>query len=165
WIKGSAILGCVGCLVGHLFMFLVGGKTPDQSVHLNLTTTLSRLAVGRASPHATRHLKLSVLSENTGGDQALMNEMLETFRDASAADLQAAGQAIARHEPQIFLRALHRLHGSAQILGITALQQLCAPFEAKRPDSLTPASCLEVVQRITGVMREIDGEIDALIGR
>ncbi|MDZ2417084.1 hypothetical protein M1902_25190, partial [Klebsiella pneumoniae] len=36
---GSAILGCVGCLVGHLFMFLVGGKTPDQSVHLNLTTT------------------------------------------------------------------------------------------------------------------------------
>ncbi|MHC9366957.1 hypothetical protein ACYZFS_27325, partial [Klebsiella pneumoniae] len=40
WIKGSAILGCVGCLVGHLFMFLVGGKTPDQSVHLNLTTTI-----------------------------------------------------------------------------------------------------------------------------
>ncbi|WP_410260769.1 hypothetical protein, partial [Klebsiella pneumoniae] len=30
---------------------------------------------------------------------------------------------------------------------------------------MTPASCLEVVQRITGVMREIDGEIDALIGR
>lgn len=42
----------------------------------------------------------------------------------------------------------------------------CAPLlKAKRPDSLTPASCLEVVQRITGVMREIDGEIDALIGR
>ncbi|MDZ2027413.1 hypothetical protein M2080_05445, partial [Klebsiella pneumoniae] len=41
--KGSAILGCVGCLVGHLFMFLVGGKTPDQSVHLNLTTTGSPL--------------------------------------------------------------------------------------------------------------------------
>ena len=118
-----------------------------------LSHELSRLAVGRASPHATRHLKLSVLSENTGGDQALMNEMLETFRDASAADLQAAGQAIARHEPQIFLRALHRLHGSAQILGITALQQL------------TPASCLEVVQHITGVMREIDGDINALIGR
>ncbi|WP_220384712.1 hypothetical protein, partial [Klebsiella pneumoniae] len=34
--------GCVGCLVGHLFMFLVGGKTPDQSVHLNLTTTNAR---------------------------------------------------------------------------------------------------------------------------
>ncbi len=39
------------------------------------------------------------------------------------------------------------------------------PFEVKRPDSLTPASCLEVVQRITGVIREIDDEIDALIGR
>ena len=130
-----------------------------------LSHELSRLAVGHASPNAARHLKLSVLTENTGGDQALMAELLETFRDASATDLQAAGQAIARHEPQTFLRALHRLHGSAQILGITALQQLCAPFEAKRPDSLTPASCLEVVQRITGVMREIDGEIDALIGR
>ncbi|MEB6400820.1 hypothetical protein, partial [Klebsiella pneumoniae] len=44
WIKGSAILGCVGCLVGHLFMFLVGGKTPDQSVHLNLTTTYAHFA-------------------------------------------------------------------------------------------------------------------------
>ncbi|HBR1694040.1 TPA: transporter substrate-binding domain-containing protein [Klebsiella quasipneumoniae subsp. quasipneumoniae] len=130
-----------------------------------LSHELSRLAVGHASPNVARHLRLSVLTENTGGDQALMTEMLETFRDASAADLQAAGQAIARHEPQIFLRALHRLHGSAQILGITALQALCAPFEAKRPDSLTPASCLEVVQRITGVMREIDDEIDALIGR
>lgn len=31
-----------------------------------LSHELSRLAVGRASPHATRHLKLSVLSENTG---------------------------------------------------------------------------------------------------
>ncbi|MFN4558585.1 hypothetical protein, partial [Klebsiella pneumoniae] len=48
WIKGSAILGCVGCLVGHLFMFLVGGKTPDQSVHLNLTTTRLMLAARRA---------------------------------------------------------------------------------------------------------------------
>ncbi|MGX3137145.1 hypothetical protein ACWJTJ_27960, partial [Klebsiella pneumoniae] len=45
--KGSAILGCVGCLVGHLFMFLVGGKTPDQSVHLNLTTTLYLVFTGR----------------------------------------------------------------------------------------------------------------------
>ncbi|MEE7586156.1 hypothetical protein, partial [Klebsiella pneumoniae] len=49
WIKGSAILGCVGCLVGHLFMFLVGGKTPDQSVHLNLTTTLLCLRQRRPS--------------------------------------------------------------------------------------------------------------------
>ncbi len=31
-----------------------------------LSHELSRLAVGRASPHATRHLKLSVLSENAG---------------------------------------------------------------------------------------------------
>ncbi|MFU7678644.1 hypothetical protein ACNAPK_26035, partial [Klebsiella pneumoniae] len=44
---GSAILGCVGCLVGHLFMFLVGGKTPDQSVHLNLTTTSAFSAMFR----------------------------------------------------------------------------------------------------------------------
>ncbi|MGJ4325866.1 hypothetical protein ACP8GO_25400, partial [Klebsiella pneumoniae] len=44
-----AILGCVGCLVGHLFMFLVGGKTPDQSVHLNLTTTESVVEQVRAA--------------------------------------------------------------------------------------------------------------------
>ncbi|NOL67049.1 hypothetical protein G9Q20_18865, partial [Klebsiella pneumoniae] len=55
WIKGSAILGCVGCLVGHLFMFLVGGKTPDQSVHLNLTTTnLVSSGIKRANSGAMR---------------------------------------------------------------------------------------------------------------
>ncbi|MCJ3940967.1 hypothetical protein LNX18_20105, partial [Klebsiella pneumoniae] len=49
----SAILGCVGCLVGHLFMFLVGGKTPDQSVHLNLTTTYVPVA-GQGAQHRLR---------------------------------------------------------------------------------------------------------------
>ena len=93
-----------------------------------------------------------------------MNEMLETFRDASAADLQAAGQAIARHEPQISAGAAPSARFSTNS-GDYCATTTVRPFEAKRPDSLTPASCLEVVQRITGVMREIDGEIDALIGR
>ncbi|WP_440078380.1 hypothetical protein, partial [Klebsiella pneumoniae] len=60
---GSAILGCVGCLVGHLFMFLVGGKTPDQSVHLNLTTTRppARYRVGACSGFISMTVK-SIIS-------------------------------------------------------------------------------------------------------
>ncbi|MFM4022505.1 hypothetical protein, partial [Klebsiella variicola] len=60
--KGSAILGCVGCLVGHLFMFLVGGKTPDQSVHLNLTTTLDwiNLLSKRHPASLERHVRTMI---------------------------------------------------------------------------------------------------------
>lgn len=56
-----------------------------------------------------------------------MNEMLETFRDASAADLQAAGQAIARHEPQIFLRALHICTVQHKFWGLLRYNN-CAPL-------------------------------------
>ncbi|MGL5603860.1 MAG: hypothetical protein ACRDDP_01120, partial [Plesiomonas sp.] len=54
-------------------------------------------------------------------------------------------------------------HGSAQILGITALQNLCEPFESRRPDDLPLAVRQEALQKIIAVMREIEIEIDSLI--
>ena len=92
-----------------------------------------------------------------------MNEILETFREATLNDIQAAEKAVLQDEPQLFLRALHRLHGSAQILGITALQNLCEPFESRRPDDLPLAVRQETLQKIIAVMREIEIEIDSLI--
>ncbi|WP_258551341.1 ATP-binding protein, partial [Klebsiella pneumoniae] len=68
WIKGSAILGCVGCLVGHLFMFLVGGKTPDQSVHLNLTTTNPTLHLASLTPEELYILLRNLRHVYAGGD-------------------------------------------------------------------------------------------------
>ncbi|WP_404873288.1 phage tail tape measure protein, partial [Klebsiella pneumoniae] len=60
---------CVGCLVGHLFMFLVGGKTPDQSVHLNLTTTEARkeaIAFADTVPDVIKRLKDMNLAQAQG---------------------------------------------------------------------------------------------------
>lgn len=128
-----------------------------------LTHELSKIDTGYASPCAIRHLKFNVLTENTGGDRALMNEILETFREATLNDLQAAEKAVAQDEPQLFLRALHRLHGSAQILGITALQTLCEPFESMRHDDLPLAVRQQALQKIVAVMREIEIEIDSLM--
>lgn len=128
-----------------------------------LTHELSKLDVGRASSCTTRHLKLSILTENTGGDRKLMNEILETFREASANDLQLAVRSIEQDEPQMFLQALHRLHGSAQILEITALQALCEPFESRRHDLLPLAERMDTLEKISAVMREIDVEIDSLL--
>ncbi|MGB7803844.1 response regulator [Buttiauxella sp.] len=128
-----------------------------------LTHELSKLDVGRASSSVTGHLKLSILTENTGGDRKLINEILETFREASANDLQVAVRAIEQDEPQMFLHALHRLHGSAQILEITALQALCEPFEARRHDSIPLADRKETLEKIAAVLREIDVEIDSLM--
>ncbi|EMW6553367.1 transporter substrate-binding domain-containing protein [Citrobacter werkmanii] len=128
-----------------------------------LTHELSKIDTGYASPCAIRHLKFNVLTENTGGDRVLMNEILETFREATLSDLQAAEKAVAQDEPQLFLRALHRLHGSAQILGITALQTLCEPFESMRHDDLPLAVRQQALQKIVAVMREIEIEIDSLM--
>ncbi len=128
-----------------------------------LTHELSKIETGYSSPCSIRHLKFNVLTENTGGDRALMNEILETFREATLNDIQAAEKAVLQDEPQLFLRALHRLHGSAQILGITALQNLCEPFESRRPDDLPLAVRQETLQKIIAVMREIEIEIDSLI--
>lgn len=128
-----------------------------------LTHELSKIETGYASPCTIRHLKFNVLTENTGGDRALMNEILETFREATLNDIQAAEKAVLQDEPQLFLRALHRLHGSAQILGITALQNLCDPFESRRHDDLSLSEREEALQKIIAVMREIEIEIDSLI--
>lgn len=128
-----------------------------------LTHELSKLDTGRSSPGVTHHLKLSILTENTGGDRKLMNEILETFREASANDLQAVVRSIEQDEPQKFLHALHRLHGSAQILEITALQALCEPFEARRHDSLPLEERQQTLEKIREVMREIEVEIESLM--
>lgn len=128
-----------------------------------LTHELSKLDTGRASPGVTRHLKLSILTENTGGDRKLMNEILETFREASANDLQAVVRSIELDEPQKFLHALHRLHGSAQILEITALQKVCEPFESRRHDALPLEERREALEEIATVMREIEVEIESLM--
>jgi two-component system sensor histidine kinase EvgS len=128
-----------------------------------LTHELSKLDSDRSSPGVTRHLKLSILNENTGGDRRLMNEILDTFREASANDLQMALRSIEQDEPQMFLHALHRLHGSAQILEITALQKLCEPFESRRYDALPLEVRQEALEKIAAVMREIEVEIDSLM--
>jgi two-component system sensor histidine kinase EvgS len=128
-----------------------------------LTHELSKLDIDRSSPCVTRHLKLSILNENTGGDRKLMNEILDTFREASANDLQMALRSIEQDEPQMFLHALHRLHGSAQILEITALQKLCEPFESRRYDALPLEVRQEALEKIAAVMREIEVEIDSLM--
>ena len=65
WVKGSAILGCVGCLVGHLFMFLVGEKAPDQSVHLNLTTTICSGVTLLTAPSATPSFRVPAFNCRT----------------------------------------------------------------------------------------------------
>ncbi|MGN9991338.1 PfkB family carbohydrate kinase, partial [Klebsiella pneumoniae] len=99
WIKGSAILGCVGCLVGHLFMFLVGGKTPDQSVHLNLTTTFiigsDDIVSGIARLNARFQPTLLLVTQGKAGVQAALRGQVSHFpaRPVVAVDTTGAGDA------------------------------------------------------------------------
>ncbi|MDZ1094343.1 hypothetical protein M2U11_28570, partial [Klebsiella pneumoniae] len=77
---GSAILGCVGCLVGHLFMFLVGGKTPDQSVHLNLTTTVHRQIIPELEAYlAHGERRVMVFMRQMGGRPVNFSDVKTAF--------------------------------------------------------------------------------------
>ena len=62
--------------------------------------------------------------------------------DASAIDRPPDRQSPGMSR-RFFLRALHRLHGSAQTWGLLRTTTV-RPLRQKRPDSLTPASRLEV---------------------
>lgn len=76
-----------------------------------LSYEFSCLVVGCVLFYVIWYLKFSVLSENMGGDQVLMNEMLEMFCDVLVVDLQVVGQVIVWYELQIFLWVLYCLYG------------------------------------------------------
>ncbi|MEI0131954.1 hypothetical protein R1M29_13235, partial [Klebsiella sp. 91194] len=90
---------------GHLFMFLVGGKTPDQSVHLNLTTTVRRMALSeRITDETRRQVKESFPELNEmcqlSVKEIFLSEAYRAFGDALFLSLAETTIEFASHDPQ-----------------------------------------------------------------
>ncbi|HGM5491481.1 TPA: transporter substrate-binding domain-containing protein [Serratia fonticola] len=63
------------------------------------------------------------------GDSALMHQMLEQSRQENDKDLEAARQALELQDWPTLQRHLHRINGTAQLLGATSLQLLSEELE------------------------------------
>lgn len=68
--------------------------------------------------------------EQTAGDEELLKELLDLFRDSSVADYTQLQQAVAAGDAAGVVRAAHSLKGAAASLGIEGIRQLAFDMEA-----------------------------------
>jgi len=95
--------------------------------------------------------------EQTAGDEELLNELLELFRDSAAADLEQLQQAVATNDPAGVVRAAHSLKGASASLGIEGIRQLVMAMETDgRNNSVTMA------RNHLAVLTELIGQLDSL---
>lgn len=74
-------------------------------------------------------LDMETLNTLTLGDKTLMRQMLEQSRLENDNDIAAARAAIDDHEWALVRRYVHRINGTAQILGATAIHTLAGQLE------------------------------------
>ncbi|WP_082804049.1 transporter substrate-binding domain-containing protein [Erwinia sp. ErVv1] len=125
----------------------------------NLAQALCKLPSEQPLVPDTQHVKISLLNANTQGNRALTDEILTTFRREAAKDLVAAKRAAEQDDRAGFKRAIHRLHGSAQILEIDALQRCCRDVEEKSPSQLTRPVRNAIIAEVSRIVQELEAEL------
>ncbi|MFU9137637.1 response regulator [Erwinia tasmaniensis] len=124
-----------------------------------LAQALCKLPSEQALAPHTQHVKVCLLNANTQGNRALTDEILTTFRRETAKDLAAAKRAAEQDDRAAFKRAIHRLHGSAQILEIDALQRCCRDVEEKSPSQLSRPVRNVIVDEVSQIVQELEVEL------
>ena len=78
--------------------------------------------------------------EQTAGDEELLEELLELFKDSASADLEQLQQAVAKGDTAGVVRAAHSLKGASASLGIEGIREIATAMESEARDgSLTVA--------------------------
>lgn len=104
------------------------------------------------------HLDLQALQANTESDPELIREILTTFSDACRDDLTMARQTWDRQDWHTFKRHIHRIHGSAGILNLVALRDICHQLESLPvPPDIQPS--LQLLNKLEVCSAEIEREI------
>lgn len=82
---------------------------------------------GTLDPGALAHLL-----EITGGDEAFVDELVDTFFDDAATQLDSLRAAAATQgtDPEVLVRPAHSLKSSAASVGAARLAELCRELEA-----------------------------------
>lgn len=128
---------------------------------LTLTELRRQLSLLPVSGSAVvwRHLDIPALASNCQEDPALMQEILSTFSETTAADLVCARQRLENNDIAGVKKSLHRIKGSASILNLRTLMALCQQCELLAPDAEYSANMAGLLEQMTAHLRMLDEEI------
>ena len=91
-----------------------------------------------------------------------MQQMLTTSQVENGKDLASAKEAARIGDWAALQNHLHRINGSAQILGAAALLALCEQLESHEPTQVPDPIIEEGLQQLTKQLTELNDEIDLM---
>jgi HPt (histidine-containing phosphotransfer) domain-containing protein len=101
------------------------------------------------------------LLDITGGDQAFVDELVDTYLVDAAEQLAALDAAVALADAAALTRPAHSLKSSSLNVGALGLGELCRELEQQgRTGEIAGAT-----ERVAGAHRRFDGVRAALLGR
>jgi len=130
-----------------------------------LKTQLSKLAPPAPLVSAPQYLDIRLLQENTENDPELMREIVLTFIKESRGDLSLARQALNKGDKHAFKKRIHRLHGSAGILNLTRLRDICYQLESQPFTGSSSLAHTQLMQTLAEHLAELDQEIALFLGQ
>ncbi|MCB5306959.1 response regulator [Yersinia massiliensis] len=107
-------------------------------------------------------IDLELLKTLTLGDDKLMQQMLTTSQVENGKDLTSAKEAARIGDWAALQNHLHRINGSAQILGAAAIFALCERLESHEPMQVPDPIIEEGLQQLAQQLTEINDEIDLM---
>ena len=105
-------------------------------------------------PSALEHLR-----EITGGDLEFVDELIDTYLDDAAGQLDAMRAAAAAGDAAAMVRPAHSLKSTSANVGATALVELCRALEADGRTGAVP----DAVDRVADCDRAFDDARTALL--
>lgn len=101
--------------------------------------------------------RLALLAQ---GNRQLMATALKDAQRENRRDLAAARQCAGSADLQTVKHHIHRINGTAQLLGVTSLMAAAQSLEDKLPAAISPADVSGELARIASLLDELDQAID-----
>ena len=97
------------------------------------------------------------------GNRALMLRALKDAQEENRCDLTAAYNASESGDYRLVKHHIHRINGTAQLLGVKALMKVAQSLEDKLPDAISAADLATDLDRIDALLDELDQAIATFI--
>jgi HPt (histidine-containing phosphotransfer) domain-containing protein len=113
-----------------------------------------------SAPANSAVIETAVLEGITGGDGAVLREVLLDFRQVNEADLAVLRAGMPRADPEQVLHLVHRIQGAARTVGAQRLTRACERLEqAVRTgvDSAVQDEFARLEQEVAALNAHIDG--------
>ncbi|MFO5565545.1 response regulator [Klebsiella pneumoniae] len=124
-----------------------------------LATALCEIKIPQPGSSLDEFLNMKIFAALTLGDKKLMRQMLEQSRVENEKDIAAARAAISGQDWRLAQYHLHRINGTAQILGATAIhatvEQLENALAAGEPEAVLPQGIDELTQQLQALSAAI----------